>query len=245
MGQKGTAIAKDSAALILLEDDLSKILDAVAMGRKIYDNLKKAIQYVISIHIPIILTVFLPLALGWIYPNIFSPTHIILLELIMGPTCSILYENEPMEKQTMKRKPRPFTTTFFKWKELLTSIIQGLVITLGTLLTYQYSVKLGYGEDLTRAMVFTMLLMANIFLTLVNRSFYYSMLTTLGYKNRLVPLIIGIALFVTVSLVTIRPLAAFFEFETINLSQMAICAFIGIFSVVWFELVKWGKRLRV
>ena len=77
------------------DDDLSKMADAIAMGRKIYTNLKKAIQYIISIHIPIILTVFIPLALGWIYPSIFTPLHIILLELIMGPTCSIIFENEP------------------------------------------------------------------------------------------------------------------------------------------------------
>jgi Ca2+-transporting ATPase len=84
MGNKGTEIAKQAASLILKEDDLSKMVDAVAMGRRIYSNLKKAIQYIISIHIPIILTVFLPLALGWLYPNIFSPVHIIFLELVMG-----------------------------------------------------------------------------------------------------------------------------------------------------------------
>ena len=134
MGKKGTEIAKQAASLILLEDDLSKMVHAVAMGRKIYTNLKKAIQYIISIHIPIILTVFIPLALGWIYPNIFSPIHILFLEIIMGPTCSIIYENEPMEKNTMLQKPKALTTTFFNWKELSISIIQGLVITAGTLL---------------------------------------------------------------------------------------------------------------
>ena len=129
MGKKGTEIAKQAASLILLEDDLSKMVDAIAMGRKIYANLKKAIQYIISIHIPIILTVFIPLALGWIYPNIFSPVHIIFLEIIMGPTCSIIYENEPMEKNTMSQKPKILNTNFFNWKELSISIIQGLVIT--------------------------------------------------------------------------------------------------------------------
>ena len=178
MGKKGTEIAKEAASLILLEDDLSKMVDAIAMGRKIYANLKKAIQYVISIHIPIILTVFIPLALGWVYPNIFSPVHIILLELIMGPTCSIIYENEPMEKNTMIKKPRPFTSTFFNWKELTTSIIQGLMITAGALLIYQYSVRQGFSESTTRTMVFTVLIAANILLTLVNRSFYYSIITT-------------------------------------------------------------------
>ena len=243
MGQKGTEIAKQSASLILMEDDLSKMVDAVAMGRKIYANLKKAIQYVISIHIPIILMVFLPLALGWIYPNIFSPVHVILLELIMGPTCSIIYENEPMEKHTMIQKPRPFTTTFFKWKELITSIVQGLLITAGGLLIYQYSVHQGYTEGITRAMVFTVLISSNIFLTLVNRSFYFSMFTTMRYKNNLVPFIIGVTLFITGLLLFVDPLTRFFEFETLDVSQLSISIATGFLFVVWYEFIKWGKRI--
>jgi Ca2+-transporting ATPase len=218
-------------------------VDAVAMGRKIYANLKKAIQYVISIHIPIILMVFLPLALRWIYPNIFSPVHVILLELIMGPTCSIIYENEPMEKHTMIQKPRPFTTTFFKWKELITSIIQGLLITAGALLIYQYSVYQGYTEGITRAMVFTVLISSNIFLTLVNRSFYFSIFTTMKYKNNLVPLIIGVTIFITGLLLFVDPLTRFFEFETLDVSQLSISIVTGFLFVVWYEFIKWGKRI--
>ncbi len=244
MGKKGTEIAKQAASLILLEDNLSKMLDAVAMGRKIYANLKKAIQYIISIHIPIILTVFIPLALGWIYPNIFSPVHIIFLELIMGPTCSIMYENEPMEKNTMLQKPRPFTTTFFNWKELTTSIAQGLVITAGTLITYQYAVHQDFSESLTRTMVFTMLIVANIFLTLVNRSFYYSILTTIQYKNKMVVLIISITIALLGLLIYVNPLAKFFGFETLNLHQLLICITTGFLSVIWYEAIKWRKRKR-
>ncbi|WP_295801670.1 cation-translocating P-type ATPase [Mucilaginibacter sp.] len=242
MGKKGTEIAKQAASLILLEDDLSKMVDAVAMGRRIYTNLKKAIQYIISIHIPIVLTVFIPLALGWIYPNIFSPVHIIFLELIMGPTCSIIYENEPMEKNTMLQKPRPFSTTFFNWKELTTSIVQGLVITLGTLATYQYAVRMGADEQLTRTMVFTCLIAANIVLTLVNRSFYYSLFTTIRYKNNLVLIIIGVTLLISASLIYLKPLAGFFGFEPLNICQLAISMAIGFISVMWFELYKWRTR---
>lgn len=242
MGQKGTEIAKQSANLILMEDDLSKMVDAVAMGRKIYTNLKKAIQYVISIHIPIILIVFIPLALHWAYPNIFSPVHVILLELIMGPTCSIIYENEPIEKHSMEQNPRPFTTTFFKWRELITSIIQGLMITLGGLLIYQYAVVEGHGEGVTRAMVFTVLISANIFLTLVNRSFYYSMFTTFKYRNRLVPIIIGITISITAMLLFVDPLTRFFKFERLNAQQLSISIATGFLFVVWYELVKWYKR---
>ncbi|MFT4782250.1 MAG: Ca2+-transporting ATPase, partial [Pseudohongiellaceae bacterium] len=244
MGKKGTEIAKQAASLILLEDDLSKMVNAIAMGRKIYSNLKKAIQYIISIHIPIILTVFIPLALGWIYPNIFSPIHIIFLEIIMGPTCSIIYENEPMEKNTMSQKPKALTTTFFNWNELSISIIQGLVITAGTLFVYQYSVINGYNEALTRTMTFTVLIAANIFLTLINRSFYYSIFTTLKYKNNMVLFIIFITIAILGLILYVKPLTTFFEFETLNSQQLLTCIMIGFISVIWYEIVKLIKRKK-
>jgi Ca2+-transporting ATPase len=243
MGKKGTEIAKQAASLILVEDDLSKMVDAVATGRKIYTNLKKAIQYIISIHIPIILTVFIPLALGWVFPNIFSPIHVIFFELIMGPTCSIIYENEPMEKNTMSQNPRPFTNTFFNWKELNTSIIQGLMITAGNLVAYQYAILQGYNEETTRSMVFVVLITSNIILTLVNRSFYYSILTTLKYKNNLVMLIIGITILITTLLIYVKPLAFFFELGSLNIIQLSISILIGISFVIWFEVVKWRNRI--
>ena len=242
MGKKGTEIAKEAASLVLMNDDLSKMVDAVGMGRRIYTNLKKAIQFIISIHVPIILTVFIPLALGWIYPNIFSPLHIIFLELVMGPTCSIVYENEPMEKNTMTQPPRPFTSTFFSWKELSLSILQGLFITVGTLFIYQYSVQNAYNEPLTRSMVFTTLIIANVFLTLVNRSFYYSIFTTMKYKNDLVLWIIGATIAITGLLIYVHPFADFFGFEHLNIVQLGICIGVGFVSVIWIELVKWRNR---
>ncbi|MGA9325796.1 MAG: cation-translocating P-type ATPase [Salegentibacter sp.] len=244
MGKKGTEIAKDSASLILVDDDLSKMLTAVAMGRKIYTNLKKAIQYIISIHIPIILTVFLPLALGWIYPNIFSPVHIIFLELIMGPTCSIIYENEPMEEHTMQKKPRPLTSTFFNWKELTTSVIQGLAITAGSLGMYSFATHHGYSEDLTRTTVFSVLIIANIFLTLINRSFYFSLLRTLKYKNKLVPLIIAITITIWALLLFVGPFTRFFQFVTPGPQQLLISLTFGFGSTIWFEIVKFWRRRR-
>lgn len=244
MGRKGTEIAKQAASLILINDDLGKMVDAVAMGRKIYANLKKAIQFIISIHIPILLTVFIPLALGWVYPNIFSPIHIIFLELIMGPTCSIVYENEPMEKNAMVQKPRPFTNTFFHWKELSTSILQGLVITVGTLIVYQLSVYQGFNEAATRTMVFLTLVTSNIFLTLTNRSFYYSIFTILTYKNNLVLLITGITIVITGLLLYVRPLRDFFLFEHLDFKQLSVAVGVGITSVLWYELVKIWRRYK-
>ena len=244
MGRKGTEIAKQAASLILLEDDLSKMVDAVAMGRKIYSNLKKAIQYIISIHIPIVMTVFIPLVLGWVYPNIFSPIHIIFMELVMGPTCSIIYENEPIEENILSQKPRPFTTTFFNWRELTTSMVQGLVISIGTLGVYQLAVLKGFSEPHTRTMVFTTLISANIFLTLVNRSFYYSIFTTSRYKNNLVWRIIVITILITGMLLFVKPFADFFDFESLDVNQLSSSIAIGFLVVIWYEFVKWFKRRR-
>jgi Ca2+-transporting ATPase len=244
MGKKGTEIAKQAASLILVEDDLGKMVDAIAMGRRIYTNLKKAIQYIISIHIPIVLTVFLPLALGWIYPNIFSPVHIIFLELIMGPTCSIIYENEPMEQHSMSEMPREMSNTFFNWKELTTSIIQGLMITAGCMFTYLWAVKNGADEPSTRTLVFITLISANIFLTLVNRSFYDSIITTLGFKNNLVIWIIGITIAITAALIYIPVFSQFFEFKIMDSGNTLLAILIGFISVIWFELVKLYQRLN-
>ncbi|MCA0362702.1 MAG: cation-translocating P-type ATPase [Bacteroidetes bacterium] len=244
MGKKGTEIARQAASLILLEDDLSKMVNAIAMGRKIYTNLKKAIQYIISIHIPIILTVFVPLALGWLYPNIFSPVHIIFLEIIMGPTCSIIYENEPIEKNTMQQRPKALSVTFFNWKELSVSIVQGLAITAGTLSVYQYAVMAGYSEALTRTLVFTCLITANIFLTLINRSFYYSLFTTLQYKNNLVLWIIFLTVTLSALILYVPPLTRFFEFQTPDVKQLGWAMLVGFISVIWFEGVKGMKRQK-
>jgi Ca2+-transporting ATPase len=224
--------------LILLEDDLSKMVDAVAMGRKIYANLKKAIQYIISIHIPIVLTVFLPLALGWTFPNIFTPVHIIFLELIMGPTCSIIYENEPMEPHTMNRAPRQMSATFLSFRQLLTSIIQGLVITVACLGMGYYGIQQGQDNELVRTLIFTTLLFSNIFLTLVNRSFRYSVFTTIRYSNPLVPLIIGITLVFIVAMLTVPFMQQLFGLENLSWSMTGLCAGAAFLGTFWMELAK-------
>ena len=245
MGQKGTEIAKAAASLVITNDDLDKLIIGIASGRRIYSNIKKAIQYIISIHIPIVLTVSLPLFLGWIYPHIFTPVHVIFLELIMGPTCSIVYENEPMEKGTMQQKPRKMTDTFLNWKELSISIVQGLIITAGVLLAYQYAIYKGGNEENTRAMVFSTLIFANIFLSLVNRSFIYSIFETLKYKNKLFPIIISATLLMLLMILYIPPFANFFHLESLTWSELLMTILFAILSVFWFEIYKWFKRKRM
>jgi Ca2+-transporting ATPase len=242
MGVKGTEIAREASSLILSDDDLSRMVSAVAMGRRIYTNLKKAIQYIISIHIPIILIVFLPLLLGWIYPNIFTPVHIIFLELIMGPTCSIIYENEPLEENAMQEKPRSSTKTFFNGRELATSIVQGLVITIGLVAVYHYGTRSGSNESTVRTMVFTSLVAANICLTLVNRSFFYSILHTIRNRNPLMLMIIVVTVLLTIALLTVPFLKDLFGFADLSLSALIISITTGVASALWFEGVKFINR---
>ncbi|MBP6732660.1 MAG: cation-translocating P-type ATPase [Chitinophagales bacterium] len=243
MGKRGSETAKQAASLILTDDDLGKMIEAIAMGRKIYNNLKKAIQYIISIHVPIILTVALPLILGWAYPNIFTPVHVIFLELIMGPTCSLVYENEPLEKNSMLQPPRPLTSTFLQWRELLISVIQGLVITAGTMGIYQYAVLNGHTENFTRTMLFTTLVVANIFLTLVNRSFYYSVFTSLTYKNNLLIIVLSVTVVLLGCLLYIPFMRNFFKFELLGAAPIGIATATAFVSVMWFEVYKLIKRL--
>ncbi len=244
MGRRGSELAKSTASLIITDDDLGRMVDAVAMGRRIYSNLKKAIQYIISIHIPIILTVFLPLVLGWAYPNIFSPVHVIFLELIMGPTCSIIYENEPLERLSMRMPPRKMTDSFLSWRELSISLWQGLAITAGTLLTYQLAVHRGCDESQTRTLVFLCLVTSNIFLTLVNRSFILSMIETLGYRNLLMIGILALTIAMMVLLISVPAFSDFFGFEWPGWKLAFTSMAIGMACVTWFEGYKWMKRRR-
>lgn len=242
MGKRGSELAKSSASLILTDDDLGHMVEAVALGRKIYDNLKKAIQYIVSIHIPIILIVTLPLVLGWVFTDIFSPVHVIFMELIMGPTCSIIYENEPMEAGTMNRPPRVMTSTFLSFRQLLISIFQGLIITAGCLIIGYVYLQQDYANDTVRTIIFTTLLLCNVFLTLANRSFYFSVFQTLKYKNNLLPAILSITILFIMALLFITPLQSLFKTTSLSLEQFLYCTMTALVATWWIEILKWFKR---
>jgi Ca2+-transporting ATPase len=244
MGKRGSEVAKSAGALILADDDLSHMTAAIALGRKIYDNLKKAIQYIVSIHIPIILIVMLPLLLGWAFTEIFTPVHVIFLELIMGPTCSIIYENEPMERGTMSRPPRMMASTFLSLRQLMVSIIQGLMITAGCLGYGYYGITQGLDGETVRTLIFITLLFSNVFLTLVNRSFYYSVFTTLTYRNALIPLVIFITVGFIIAVLTIPFLQDLFSLAPLNISRVMVAVGIAALSTLWLEPVKALIRMR-
>lgn len=247
MGKRGSEVAKSAAALILVDDDLGHMVEAIAHGRKIYANLKKAIQYIVSIHIPIILIVMLPLLMMWTFTDIFSPVHVIFLELIMGPTCSIIYENEPMEPGTMLQPPRRATSTFLSARQLLVSIIQGLVIAAGCLGIGYYYIANNHDEVLVRTVIFITLLFSNIFLTLINRSFNYTFFTTIRYKNNLVPLIIGITLVCIAMFIYLPFMHELFRFVQLTVPAILSCIVVAFISTCWIQVwivMRKGKLKR-
>lgn len=245
MGKRGTETAKLAASLILTDDNLEHMVEAVALGRRIYDNLKKAIRYIISIHIPIILIVTLPLLLFWDFTNLFNPIHIIILELIMGPTCSIIFENEPAEPDNMQRKPHKTIKSFFSFHELTLSIIQGSIITAGCLIPAYFMMRTGSSETFIRTMVYTTLIFCNVLLTLTNRSFVHGLFFTLRYKNKLVPLVIVISIGLLLATIYIHPVQSLFKFEYLNLINIATSFGIACISVLWVEVYKYFNRSNI
>ncbi|PSL34679.1 cation-translocating P-type ATPase [Chitinophaga ginsengisoli] len=238
MGKKGTEIARQAADLVITDDNLALIPVAIEQGRRIYSNLKKAIRYIISIHIPIILVATIPLLLGWQYPNIFTPIHVIFLELIMGPTCSLFYEKEPVEDNIMQMPPRQTTSSLFSKKELFISIIQGMIITTGVLVLYRIYMQ-EHSLEKTRTMVFMTLIISNIFLTFANRSFTETFVKTIRYHNPLTPLIIGLSVLFLVVIQLAPGIRQAFGLVPLNIPEYSICLITGFISVAWFEIYKW------
>jgi len=238
LGKKGTEMAKQAADLIITDDDLGKVVEAIRQGRKIFSNLKKAIRYIISIHIPIILTASVPLLLGWKYPNIFTPIHIIFLELIMGPTCSIFFEREPVEENIMVLPPRKRSISLFEQDELLISIVQGLIITIGVLWLYHFSMTNGASFSHTRTLVFTTLIISNIFLTFTNRSFTQNFTKTIHYKNRLAPWVLLISVVFLTAIHFVPAIQSIFGLVHITFPDILFCTGIAFVAVFWFEVYK-------
>jgi P-type Ca2+ transporter type 2C len=244
VGSKGSEIAREASDLILTDDNLDKITEAIYQGRKIFNNLKKAVRYIISIHTPIILTAALPVILGWKFPNIFTPIHVIFLEIIMGPTCSIFYEREPADKDIMSLPPRERSQTMFTWDELLISLLQGTIIAIGVLSMYYYFMNLGYEINYIRTLVFITLIFSNIFLTFVNRSFRETLNSTIKYKNNLAPWILIISGLFLWSILYIPFIREAFYLSKISTQHFLLAMVVGFTTSAWFEVYKLSKKKK-
>jgi len=231
MGKRGTEVAKQ----VLVNDDLGSMVDAIAQGRRIYQNLKKAIAYIVSIHIPIILTVAVPLLAGWKWENLFSPIHVIFLELVMGPTCSIAFENEPAEAGQMQQPPRRATDTFLAGPELGRSIVQGLSIAGAVLGVYYVTMQQGESVGVVRTLTFTTLVLSNIGLALVNRSFTQSVFRTIRVPNPVLWLMLGLTFGLLLTTLFVPIARQLFGFAPVSVSALGWCALAALVGVGWIE----------
>jgi Ca2+-transporting ATPase len=241
MGKRGTEVAKGAAGLVLSGDDLSIMIDAIFLGRRINENLTKAIRYIISIHIPIILMVMLPIFLGWLPATLFTPIHVIFLELIMGPTCSIIYENEPTPAEDLKQPTRSENNNLLKSSQLLITVLQGLMIALGCVIAGYYGRQMGFDEAKIRSTIFSTLILSNIFLTLINRSFTQTIFQTIKRKNNLIPAIISISVLLLLLILNIPVLNGLFSVSPLNPRELLVPLLIAFVATVWIDFFKYVK----
>jgi Ca2+-transporting ATPase len=237
MGERGTDVARESAAIVLLKDDFNSIVAAVRMGRRIFDNIRKAMGYILAVHVPIAGLCLIPVLLRW--PLILHPVHIVFLELIIDPTCSIIFEGEPEEADIMDRPPRDPSKPTFSRRLVLTSLLQGLGILAATLIVFGLGFyERGLTENDARGLAFTTLIFANVALILTNRSWTRSIIRTLRTPNKSLWWVIAGALgLLAVTLYT--PFASrLFKMAAQHPIDVLVSAAVGTGTILWFELFK-------
>lgn len=244
MGGRGTDVARESAALVLLDDDFSSIEQAVRLGRRIFDNIKKAVAYTFAIHVPIAGMSLVPVMLN--LPLALLPVHIVFLELIIDPACSIIFEAEPEEAGLMKRRPRNPREPLVGSRTLALSLLQGLSVLAIVLAIFLISMSRGLGENESRAMSFTTLIVANLGLILTNRSWTRTILAILGTPNRALWWVLGGASVFLMLVLNVPALRELFSFGALDSVDVLVCISAGTISVAWFEAVKAlaGERLQ-
>ncbi len=240
MGARGTDVAREAAALVLLDDDFASIVHAVRLGRGIFDNLRKAMAYIFAVHIPIVGLSLIPLLLGW--PPVFAPVHIVFLEMIINPACSIAFEAEPAERDVMQRPPRNPQQPLFGKHILLLSLLQGVFVLLATLAVLGYTLHNGASETQARALTFSTLIVGNLGLILVNRSWQHTILRTLNRRNPALWWVISGAFGFLLLTLTLPFLREAFHFAPVTPYQLALCFAAGLCSVLWFEMYKLFRR---
>jgi Ca2+-transporting ATPase len=240
MGGRGTDVARESAALVLLDDDFSSIVGAVRMGRRIFDNLKKAMAYILAIHVPIAGMSLIPILFKW--PLVLMPVHIVFLELIIDPACSTAFESEREEPNVMQRRPRDPREPIFGLRTSLTALLQGLSALLIVAAVFFFALRQGQPETHARALAFTTLIIANLALIWTNRSWTATVLQSLRSRNAALWWVTGGALALLVLVLAVPFLRELFRVSTLGLADLSLCVAAGGASILWFEATKLVTR---
>ena len=244
MGARGTDVAREAADLVLLKDDFSSLVTAVRYGRRVFANLRKAIVFVVAVHVPIVGLSLLPVALGW--PLLLLPVHILFLQLIIDPACSVVFEAEPLEASAMTDPPRSAGMRLYDRAVLTRGLWQGVGLLLILLVVFSVTRDTTHSDDMARAMVFSVLVLSNLGLIHVNRSWGPAFSRGQAMAN---PSFIWVSLFTVVLLTCVLAIPAVSEMFAFVLPPAIF--WLGalasvLLSLLWFELVKWlfGQRAR-
>ena len=241
MGARGTDVAREAADLVLLDDDFSSIVQAIRLGRRVYDNIRKATGYALAIHVPIAGLALLPVILNW--PLVLLPIHIVFLELIVDPACSIAFEAEPEESDVMDRPPRRRTERLFERRPLAVALLQGGMAFTLVSLVLAFSVWNGYDAERARALAFATLVMTNLGLILTNRSSSRSALSMARVPNPALWWVVGGALAMLLLSIALAPLRGAFRFGIPSgLDLLTIVAASGVALVGFDALKRLGRR---
>jgi Ca2+-transporting ATPase len=243
MGGRGTDVAREAGALVLLDDDFSSIVQAIRLGRRIFDNIKKAISYIFAIHVPIAGLSMIP-AFFSDWPLILLPVHIVFLELIIDPSCSVVFEAEGAEPEVMSRPPRDPRERLFSLKSFGLSLLQGfsvLAIVLGVFIVARLR---GHTENNARGLTFAALVVANLALILANRSWTRTILSMMKEPNSALRWVLAGALGFLGLALYVPFLRRLFHFEPLHFPDLLICLVAGAASILWFEALKVLRRRR-
>jgi Ca2+-transporting ATPase len=236
MGGRGTDVARESAALVLVDDNFASIVAAVRMGRRIFDNLKKAMAFIFSVHIPIAGMSLIPVLFK--LPLALLPVHVLFLELIIDPACTVVFEMEDDEPDIMQRPPRKLESPLFGQSMVISGLIQGLGILAVVASIYLITLNRGLGEGEARMFAFVSLVIGNLGLIFANRSRTLSIIQSLRIPNKALWWVSGGALFFLTLVLTIPALRNVFGFAPLHRWEMALLVFSGLASILLAESVK-------
>lgn len=240
MGGRGTDVAREAASLVLLKDDFTSLVHAVRLGRRIFDNIQKAMSYIVAVHVPTAGLALLPLLLGW--PLVFFPVHIVFLELVIDPACSIVFEAERAEADVMRRPPRQTNSHLFNGWMIGTTILQGLGAFAAAAALYGWTLANGTEEGAARAMVFTTVVLSNLGLILTSRGRHATLRDAIGGSNKSLWWVILGTLMALFAVLLIEPARAIFRFANLTSSQLLAALGVAMAAFVWFEVCKYVSR---
>jgi Ca2+-transporting ATPase len=242
MGRRGTDVAREAAALVLLDDDFTSLVGTVRLGRRIYDNIRNATRYLIAVHVPLAGMAFIPLGAGW--PLFFFPVHVVFLEFVIDPACSIVFEAERSDPGVMERPPRKPGERLFTRASIAVGVLLGLGVLAMVALVYGWALDAGRLEGEARALAFSALVAGNLALIFANRSHELTVLEMTTHENAALWWIVPGTLVALLATLYVPPVAQVFRFAPPAASELLAALACGFVSVAWYDLRKLARRRR-